>query len=74
MKNKKYMAQNVARNRPMKAAFILTLASLGAAVGLYSHGGLGTGLLAVISNEPAAILLSGGFLMGLGGALRRMDF
>ncbi|MEN3338619.1 MAG: hypothetical protein V7647_2295 [Acidobacteriota bacterium] len=59
----------------MKAAAILILASLAAAAGsVYSHGGLGAGLLAAISNEPTAILLSGSLLLGLAGALRRLDF
>jgi hypothetical protein len=54
----------------MKALLIVT--SLGAAaLGVYANPELATGIAAVISNEPTAILLSGSLLLGLGGALRR---
>jgi hypothetical protein len=58
----------------MKALFILIVASAGAAVTVYSQGHVVTGLLAAVSKEPIAILLSGSLLIGLGGALRKFDF
>ena len=58
----------------MKALFLLIVASAGAAATVYSHSHVVTGLLAAVSKEPIAILLSGSLLIGLGGALRRCDF
>jgi hypothetical protein len=58
----------------MKALLILIVTSLGAAaLGVFAHLKLATGVSAVVSNEPAAILLSGSLLLGLGGALRRLS-
>jgi hypothetical protein len=58
----------------MKALLILIVTSLGAAaLGVFGHLKLATGVAAVVSNEPTAILLSGGLLLGLGGALRRLS-
>ena len=58
----------------MKALFLLIIASAAAAATVYSQDHVVTGLLAAVSKEPVAILLSGSLLIGLGGALRRCDF
>jgi hypothetical protein len=58
----------------MKALFILIVASAGAALTVYSQSHVATTLLAAVSKEPIAILLSGSLLIGLGGALRKFDF
>jgi hypothetical protein len=64
----------VATDREMKALLILIVTSLGAAaLGVFAHAKLATGVVAVVSNEPTAILLSGSLLLGLGGALRRLS-
>ena len=64
----------MAINREMKALLILIVTSLGAAaLGFYASPELATGVGAVVSNEPTAILLSGSLLLGLGGALRRFS-
>jgi hypothetical protein len=56
----------------MKALLTLIVTSLGAAaLGIYVKPGLATGVAAVVTSEPTAILLSGSLLLGLGGALRR---
>jgi hypothetical protein len=64
----------VATNGQNRALGVVLLAAIGAAAAAYSHIGLPNGVLAVLANEPTAILLSGSLLVVLGGALRRCDF
>jgi di/tricarboxylate transporter len=56
----------------MKALLVLIIASLGAvALAIYASRDPSSGLAVALSREPTVILLSGGFLLGLGGVLRR---
>jgi hypothetical protein len=59
----------------MKALVVLSLVILGAATAVaYSPAGVMTAVAAHTTSstsEPAALLLSGGVLIGLAGALRR---
>jgi hypothetical protein len=58
-------------DREMKALLILIIATLGgASMAVYAGAALSKGMAAVIAHEPAAILLTGGLLLGLGAALR----
>jgi hypothetical protein len=61
----------------MKAILVLSLVILGAATALaYSPSDVMTAVVSHTSSagEPTALLLSGGALIGLAGALRRCAF
>lgn len=62
----------------MKVPLVLVIVLVAAATALaYGHAGVSAGVSAVASHasqptEPAVLLLSGGALLGLGGAVRRL--
>jgi hypothetical protein len=60
----------------MKVVLVLVLVLIAAATALaYGHSGVSAGVSAVASRtftEPTMLLLSGGALLGLAGAVRRL--
>jgi hypothetical protein len=70
--------QIVAMGREMKVVLVCVLVLIAAATALaYGRPGVGAEVTAVVSrawDEPAALLLFGSALLGIGGVIRRMPF